>query len=486
MYSSRFYSARLLLLITLSVATTLAQTTEFTYQGRLLDSSNPPTASYDFEFSLWNALTSGMQVGSTQTRTGIAVSGGVFTVKLDFGSAFTGADRFLQIAVRPSTGGAYVVLTPRQSVTSAPYSIRSANAGSSDSLTCTLCVTNAQIVSLAGNKLTGVITGDGSGISNINGAAIAAGSVTSSQLSAEAVPTTTAFKLLGSRRWDLLKPQASFPVGTLPFGIAFDGAHIWVANLSANSVSKIRASDGLNLGTFPVGSGPYDIAFDGTNIWVPNFSSNSVTKLQASDGTTLGIFPVGNNPSAVAFDGANVWVARWSSGNVTKLRATDGANLGTFAVGTEPYGLTFDGAHIWAANRLTNNVTKLRASDGANLGTFAVGTGPYDIVFDGSSIWTANRNSNNVTKLRASDGALLGTFAVGSNPEGIGFDGSNIWIANFGGDTVTKLRASDGANLGTFPVADGPIAVAFDGQNIWIANYNVNLVTRLFPAFPQP
>ena len=61
------------------------------------------------------------------------------------------------------------------------------------------------------------------------------------------------------------------------------------------------------------------MAFDGANIWVTNVGSNNVTKLRASDGTNLGTFPVGGNPPGVAFDGANIWVTNSNSGTVTKL-----------------------------------------------------------------------------------------------------------------------------------------------------------------------
>ena len=52
--------------------------------------------------------------------------------------------------------------------------------------------------------------------------------------------------------------------------MAFDGAHIWVANFGDTSVTKLRASDGAFLGIFAVGGGPYGVAFDGTHIWVAN------------------------------------------------------------------------------------------------------------------------------------------------------------------------------------------------------------------------
>ena len=58
-------------------------------------------------------------------------------------------------------------------------------------------------------------------------------------------------------RWyDALQTGMDFPVGDRPHGIAFDGANMWVSNHFSNSVMKLRASDGANLGTFPVGARP--------------------------------------------------------------------------------------------------------------------------------------------------------------------------------------------------------------------------------------
>src|SRR6266487_3576921 len=77
------------------------QTTAFTYQGKLTDGGNPANGNYDLQFALFDSAAGGTQIGSTLTRSSVAVSGGVFTVQLDFGvSAFPGANRFLEIGVR--------------------------------------------------------------------------------------------------------------------------------------------------------------------------------------------------------------------------------------------------------------------------------------------------------------------------------------------------------------------------------------------------
>src|ERR1700675_513820 len=128
----------------------------------------------------------------------------------------------------------------------------------------------------------------------------------------------------------------SFQVEGRPFGVAFDGANLWVTNAGANFVTKLRASDGANLGNLDVGSASLGVVFDGANIWVANEGGNIVTKLRASDGANLGNFSVGNDPFGVVFDGANIWVTNQGSNTVTKLRASDGANLGNFTAGGRP------------------------------------------------------------------------------------------------------------------------------------------------------
>jgi hypothetical protein len=104
-----------------------AQDTAFTYQGRLANAGQPANASYDMTFALFNAVTGGSQVGITITVTAIGVTNGLFTVGLDFGGNFPGADRWLEIGVRLAGGGAFTTLSPRQKFTATPYAITAGN-----------------------------------------------------------------------------------------------------------------------------------------------------------------------------------------------------------------------------------------------------------------------------------------------------------------------------------------------------------------------
>lgn len=126
------------------VGTAAAQTTTFTYQGKLTDAGNAANGSYQMEFKLFGSTSGTDQFGGAITNPNVTVSQGIFTVNLDFGqSVFSGADRFLQISVRRSAAESFVTLNPRQQITSSPYSIRTLSAQQAD-------------VALDSNKLGGV------------------------------------------------------------------------------------------------------------------------------------------------------------------------------------------------------------------------------------------------------------------------------------------------------------------------------------------
>ena len=110
--------------------TALSQSSAFTYQGRFNDTAaaQPTNGQYDFRFDLVDFANA--PVGATQILNGVQVTGGVFTVQLDFGSDpfMPGSNRYLVIAVKRPADAAYVTLAPRQQLTSAPFAIQTLNA----------------------------------------------------------------------------------------------------------------------------------------------------------------------------------------------------------------------------------------------------------------------------------------------------------------------------------------------------------------------
>jgi hypothetical protein len=155
--------------------------TAFTYQGRLTENGAPVQGSYDARFTLFNAPIEGEQIGTSTTNSAVALSNGLFTVVLDFGGVFDGTSLWLSVGVRPSGGGEFTELSPRQALTATPYAVRAANvatftgAVSDEQLSANVARLDANQVfngtvtfNSQSNNFAGSFVGDGAAISNLN------------------------------------------------------------------------------------------------------------------------------------------------------------------------------------------------------------------------------------------------------------------------------------------------------------------------------
>lgn len=305
-----------------------AQTTAFTYQGKLTESNLPANAAYDFQFKLFDALSGGTQVSATFPVNGVAVSGGVFTVTLDFGAnAFPSAARFLEISVRQAGLGAFITLNPRQPVTVVPYAIKSLGATAADGLTsaCVGCVTGAQIGSLPASS--------GSYIQNQN-AAPQAGSnfniegdgTAGGTLAADTVNAATQYNLGGNRI-----------LSTAGMNNLFVGINTGAANTFGNANAFFGRNagqantEGSNNGFFGTSAGTmnttgYENAFFGRSAGQSNTAGYSNTFFGAFAGFAN---TIGNNNTII---GANAGPSNTPTSNNTALGAQ--ADVIGFGYGT--------------------------------------------------------------------------------------------------------------------------------------------------------
>ena len=141
-----------------------AQTTAFTYQGRLNVAGVPASGSYDLTFTLYDDGTAGNLIAGPLTNAATTVSNGLFTVALDFGAGvFTGPDYWLEVGAQTNGGSDYATLAPRQQITPTPYAVFAANSAiaasvAADSITPDRLFTlvppvDGQLLSFAGGSL---------------------------------------------------------------------------------------------------------------------------------------------------------------------------------------------------------------------------------------------------------------------------------------------------------------------------------------------
>jgi hypothetical protein len=219
-------------------STVSAQGNAFTYQGRLNDSGSRANGIYDLQFTLFDAATSGNQVGPTVTDLAVGVTNGLFVTTIDFGPVFDGTALWLQIGVETNgAGGDFTPLSALQPLTPAPYAVFASSAGTAATATTANgvapgSVTGAGIasgqvvkslngladaVTLAaganinltpnGNILTIASTGGGGGPGDIDASQVVSGTLADARLAADVALTDasqifTGVKLIRQFRGD--------------------------------------------------------------------------------------------------------------------------------------------------------------------------------------------------------------------------------------------------------------------------------------------
>jgi len=141
------------LLALLCIAGAAPVSTAFTYQGRLNRNNGPANGTFDLKFELYMTETGGTPVVAPLEKLAQQISGGLFTVTLDFGGAqvFDGTAYWLAMSARP-TGQPFYTATPeRTAIRPTPYAIHALNAaGVKDGSITTDSIANGAIT---GSKL---------------------------------------------------------------------------------------------------------------------------------------------------------------------------------------------------------------------------------------------------------------------------------------------------------------------------------------------
>jgi hypothetical protein len=214
----------------------LSQGTAFTYQGRLNDGASAANGTYDVRFIAFDNSAGGGQQGPILTNFAATVSSGLFTVTLDFGNQFPGANRWLEIGVRTNGSGAFTTLTPRQKIAATPYAITASNlsgtlpagqlSGNIGSANLTGTYGNAVTLNNAANSF----SGSGAGLTGLNAANLT-GAVPSAALTS--VPA-------GSLTGTVLDARLSANVALLSGSQTFTGAKSFSSEVVATSGVRIN------------------------------------------------------------------------------------------------------------------------------------------------------------------------------------------------------------------------------------------------------
>lgn len=202
----RSVSSRIaLLLLAVGMASAArAQSTVFTYQGRLNDNSAPANGVFDFRFRAASDPAGNNYVGGTLLSNAVPVVNGLFTVSLDFGAIFGGSNIWLEVSVRTNGAVGYTTLAPLQLLTPTPYAMTASNL--SGNLQASQLSGPIQSGQLAGlytgalnlNNPANNFAGNGASLSNVNALTLSGLSASNFWLTSGNAGTTAGANFLGT------------------------------------------------------------------------------------------------------------------------------------------------------------------------------------------------------------------------------------------------------------------------------------------------
>lgn len=432
-----------------------AQTTSFTYQGRLTDQMVAASGEFDFEFALYDL--NGNPIGDTNTRGDVQVTNGVFTVDLDFGATvFSSATRSLEIRVRRGAEiGDYTALSPRQRVRSAPYAIRALLASNAD------IATNAQ--KLGGAAASNFVQTNDSRLSDSRQPSAGSGNYIQNQ-TAEA-QTSANFNISGTGAANNFNVQTGYNIGGSRVLSSDSDRNVFVGAGAGNSnTGTFNTFAGRDTG-FSNTTGRFN-SFFGAGVGYANTTggSNSFFGLEAGFRNTTGSGNLFLGMQAGSFNttgGGNVFVgtnagtsnttgignvalgdnANFGAGDLTNATVV-GAGATVSTSNTVVLGRTADTVRVPGNFNLTGSFTGNFTVPAANVtGTLGTAQIPnLDAAKITTGIFADARLSSNVATLTGTQ-----TFTGAKTFTGV-VETTNI-VAAKGGvalfDTALQMRAAD-------------------------------------------
>ncbi len=411
----------------------------FPYQGSLQSGAGPANGQYDLQFTLYDALTGGNQVGSpsVNTFTNQTVSNGLFNVTLNFGTAaFQGDARWLEIAVRPTGGSSYNTLSPRQPMTPAPYAMS--------------LMPGAVISGTSSSPLLTASNGTGTGVNgytNNNYPSLNAAVVGTNAGNGNGVYATTnggwAVNGVTTGNGGIgVRGVADSSIGIGVVGSSASGQGVYGNSSSGEGVHGNSTSGVAIHGTSASGEGVYG-----------DSTGNDGVHGRASLTVKSGVF--GENI------GGGYGVYGSTTSNFPSLRAgvrgnNNGSDPGVFGTssGWGVYGLSTDSIGVHGQSSSNYGVDGESTSGTGVIGhTNGSGYGVLGISTDGDGMRGVSTNGTGVVGVSTANGAISGVFGVNDSAAGYGVHGLSaagigIWGNSSTGEGVRGQSDSGNGVVG--------------------------------------
>ena len=310
-----------------------------------------------------------------------------------------------------------------------------------------------------------------------------------------------------------------------------DLAFIWIANSSANTVSKLDTKKCVETGRYSVCSNPSRTAVDLIgNVWAGCRNDGAVVKIAIDealcidkngngvidtakdtngDGKVVGaeVYPTGQDECIlfVTYPGGScqrglgvdkdnyAWVGEWYGAVLRRLHPDTGQVVQSINIPNNPYGLVIDQENvIWVSGRGGNKLVRVDPETGqvnsysSNIGCFQ----PYGITLDYKGrVWIGNCCCNHVGYRFDPLTSTWAAAPTASRPRGVaGSSEGMMYVANDESSKVAKVDSDTMQTLGYANLGGGrfPVGMAIDFEgHPWAVNQSASSASKIDPDTMQ-
>jgi YVTN family beta-propeller protein len=173
-------------------------------------------------------------------------------------------------------------------------------------------------------------------------------------------------------------------VGVGPNAIASGYGSIWVADVTADTLSRIDAATGKVTAAIPLASAPAGIAAGAGAIWVISQETGELLRVDPAGNRSSRAIPVGQSPVGVTVGAGSVWIAD-AGGTVWRFDPRTGRGR-PIRVGGTPDGVAFSDGAVWVATGSNGSVARISPATGSAQ-LIHLGNEPTAVAAAGGRVW---------------------------------------------------------------------------------------------------
>jgi hypothetical protein len=232
---------------------------------------------------------------------------------------------------------------------------------------------------------------------------------------------------------------------------------------------------------------PFGIAFKGNELYIAQYNTGKISKIDISiaNPTLTDIVTGLDHPFGIAFNGNDLYIAEVVGKKISKVNVTATVPILTDVItGLDfVYGLAFKGDELYFSERSLNKISKINITTSqTNVSTVSNGlNGPIRMMFNDNDLYFSEYDGNSVSKIDTNltlpiSADLIVELDV---PGDIVFNGNELYISSETGN-IYKIDITEmPVNINT--VVSGltaPSGLRFNGNDLYISDIDLNNISK--------